>query len=89
MNIDLAKDRRAQERPSDALDGNIPVKLTREELRDLSALSPPRSTFHILAEWTLIFTAISSLPTPLQSRYVRVDCCIHWSAAARAAHPDA
>ena len=59
MNIDLAKDRRAQERPSDALDGNIPVKLTREELRDLSALSPPRSTFHILAEWTLIFTAIS------------------------------
>ena len=40
MNIDLAKDRRAQERPSDDLDGNIPVKLTREELRDLSALSP-------------------------------------------------
>src|SRR5580704_6595514 len=58
MNIDLTKDRRAQERPSDALDGNIPVKLTREELRDLSALSPPRSTFHILAEWTLIFAAI-------------------------------
>ncbi len=58
MNIDLAKDRRAQERPSDDLDGNIPIKLTREELRDLSALSPLRSTFHIVAEWTLVLTAI-------------------------------
>ena len=58
MNIDLTKDRRAQERPSDDLDGTIPVRLTREELRGLSALSPLRSTFHILAEWTLIFTAI-------------------------------
>ena len=57
MNIDLAKDRRAQ-RPSDDFDGNIPVKLTKEELRDLSALSPLRSTFHIVAEWTLILTAI-------------------------------
>src|ERR1700686_1891253 len=59
MNIDLTKDRRAQERPSDSLDGVIPINLTREELRDLSALSPLRSTFHIVAEWTLIFTAIS------------------------------
>jgi fatty acid desaturase len=58
MNIDLAKDRKALERPSDAFDGNIPVKLTKEELRDLSSLSPLRSTFHIVAEWTLILTAI-------------------------------
>ena len=34
MNIDLTKDRSAQERPSDTLDGHIPVKLTTEELRD-------------------------------------------------------
>jgi fatty acid desaturase len=59
MNLDLEKDHKAQERPTDAFDGNIPVKLTREELRDLSSLSPLRSTFHILAEWTLIVTAIS------------------------------
>jgi fatty acid desaturase len=37
---------------------NIPVKLTKEELRELSALSPLRSTLHIVAEWTLILTAI-------------------------------
>src|SRR5580692_5007528 len=53
MNIDLNRDR-----PSDDLDGNIPVKLTKEELLDLSALCPLRSTFHIVAEWTLILTAI-------------------------------
>ena len=58
MNIDLIRDRKAEERPSDDLDGNIPIKLTKEELLDLSALSPLRSTFHIVAEWTLILTAI-------------------------------
>ena len=58
MNIDLAKDRPPQDRPSDDLDGTIPIKLTKEELRDLSALSPLRSSFHIVAEWTLILTAI-------------------------------
>jgi fatty acid desaturase len=58
MNIDLTKDRTAQERPSDAFDGAIPVKLSKEELRDLSSLSPLRSTFHIVAEWTLIVAAI-------------------------------
>ena len=58
MNIDLTRDRRAEERPSDDLDGNIPIKLTKEELLELSALSPLRSTFHIVAEWTLIMSAI-------------------------------
>ncbi len=53
MNIDLNR-----ERPSDDLDGNIPIKLTKEELLELSALSPLRSTFHIVAEWTLIMSAI-------------------------------
>ena len=33
MNIDLTKDRRAHERPSDDLDGTIPVKLTKDDLR--------------------------------------------------------
>ena len=36
MNIDLTKDRAAHERPRDDYDGNIPIKLTKEELRDLS-----------------------------------------------------
>ncbi len=58
MNIDLTKDRAAQERPRDDYDGNIPIKLTKEELRDLSDLSPLRSSIHIVAEWTLIVTAI-------------------------------
>ena len=58
MNINLTRDRVAQARPSDDFAGNVPVKLTREELRKLSDLSPLRSTFHIVAEWTLILTAV-------------------------------
>ena len=58
MNIDLKRDRPAQEHPSDDFDGAIPIKLTRQELRELSDLSPIRSTFHIVAEWTLILTAV-------------------------------
>jgi fatty acid desaturase len=58
MNIDPTRDRAAQERRSDDFAGNIPIKLTKDELRDLSELSPLRSTFHILAEWTLILTAV-------------------------------
>src|SRR5258708_13448607 len=37
--------------------GNIPVKLTKEELLELSSLSPFRSLFHVVAEWLLILTA--------------------------------
>lgn len=58
MNIDLASERPPDNRPSDDFAGNIPIKLTRDELHKLSALSPFRSTFHILAEWTLILTAV-------------------------------
>ncbi len=58
MNIDLASERLADSRPSDDFAGNIPIKLTRDELHELSALSPVRSTFHILAEWTLILAAV-------------------------------
>jgi fatty acid desaturase len=58
MNIDLTRDRVAHERSSDDFAGNIPVKLTKDELRKLSDLSPLRSTFHIVAEWTLILTAV-------------------------------
>ena len=58
MNIDLTRDRDAQARPSDDFAGNVPVKLTKEELRKLSDLSPLRSSFHIVAEWTLILTAV-------------------------------
>jgi fatty acid desaturase len=58
MNIDLASERLAASRRSDDFADNIPIKLTREELHELSALSPLRSTFHIVAEWTLILTAV-------------------------------
>jgi fatty acid desaturase len=58
MNIDLIKDRPAQKRPSDDYIGNIPVKLTKEELRELSELSQFRSLFHIVGEWTAILAAI-------------------------------
>jgi fatty acid desaturase len=57
MGIDLTGDRAAHERPSDDFAGNVPIKLTKEELRGLSHLSPIRSSFHIVAEWTLILTA--------------------------------
>ena len=43
MNIDPTRDRDAQARPSDDFAGNIPVKLTKEELRKLSeSVSPPK-----------------------------------------------
>jgi fatty acid desaturase len=58
MNIDLASERPPDSRPSDDFAGQIPIKLTRNELHKLSALSPLRSSFHILAEWTLILTAV-------------------------------
>ena len=58
MNIDFANERLSENRLSDASVDNIPIKLTKEELRDLSDLSPLRSTFHIVAEWTLILSAI-------------------------------
>src|SRR5579863_1936634 len=37
--------------------GSIPVKLTKEELLELSTLSSLRSCFHIAAEWILILIA--------------------------------
>ena len=46
MNIDPTKDRKAQERPSDDFDGNVPIKLTKEELRNLSELSPSKQLSH-------------------------------------------
>jgi fatty acid desaturase len=48
----------AAERPSDDFAGTVPIKLTKDELRGLSDLSQFRSTIHIVAEWTLILTAI-------------------------------
>ena len=58
MISDPINDRTAQDRPIDDYDGNIPIKLTKEELLKLSELSQLRSTFHILAEWSAILTAI-------------------------------
>jgi hypothetical protein len=58
MNTDLIGDRSAHVRPSDDYVGNIPIKLTKEELSELSELSPLRSTSHVVAEWTAILMAI-------------------------------
>jgi fatty acid desaturase len=56
-NID-SNERPAVDRPSDDYAGSIPIKLNRDELRELSALSPLRSALHIVAEWTLILSAV-------------------------------
>jgi fatty acid desaturase len=58
MNLDFAYEPPVETRPSDDFAGNIPIKLSKQELRELSDLNPLRSTFHIVAEWTLILTAI-------------------------------
>jgi fatty acid desaturase len=58
MNPEFTNDRQPENRPSDDFVGSIPVKLSKEELLGLSHLSPLRSTFHIVAEWTLIATAV-------------------------------
>ena len=89
MNIDLTRDRDAQARPSDDFAGNIPVKLTKEELRKLSDLSPAPKYLSHRCRMDADTDCRVSLPTPLQSRALPVDGGIHRSAAARAAHPDA
>jgi fatty acid desaturase len=58
MNIDFTNEGMSENRLSDASADNIPIKLTKEELRDLSDLNPLRSTFHVFAEWALISSAI-------------------------------
>src|ERR1700684_1174028 len=37
---------------------NIPVKLSKEELTELSAVNPLRACFHVAAEWALIAATI-------------------------------
>ena len=59
MNVELANPRAAETRVSDVFAGNIPVKLSKEELLKLSKLSPIRSFFHIVAEWLLILAAVN------------------------------
>src|SRR5271156_6493010 len=58
MSIQLESHLQARNRASDALTGNAPVRLTREELGQLSRLSAFLSCFHIGAEWSLILGTI-------------------------------
>ena len=57
MNFEYANERQPETGATHDFAGNIPVKLTKEELLELSALSPLRSLFHIAAEWLVILTA--------------------------------
>ena len=58
MNFEYANER-APENGAATHDfaGNIPVKLTKEELLELSALSPFRALVHVVAEWLVILIA--------------------------------
>jgi fatty acid desaturase len=57
MNAEFAHERQPQGCASHDFAGNIPVKLSKEELLELSTLSPFRSCLHIAAEWLLILGA--------------------------------
>lgn len=58
MNAEFADERQLVGCTAHEYDGNIPIKLSKEELRELSALSPLRSLCHIVAEWILILGAV-------------------------------
>jgi fatty acid desaturase len=58
MSAKLVNHRQAQSRASDALTGDTPVRLTKEELGQLSRLSACLSCFHIGAEWGLILGTV-------------------------------
>ncbi len=57
MNAESANERQPEGCTGHEYDGAIPVKLSKEELLELSSLSPFRSFFHIAAEWLLILSA--------------------------------
>ena len=58
MNRTSTDQRQIQVRTSDSFAGEVPVKLTRDELRQLSTIDPIRSWLHIGAEWTTIIGTI-------------------------------
>ncbi|MDO8434157.1 MAG: fatty acid desaturase [Candidatus Binatus sp.] len=58
MNLDYAGSRAVQTGPTDVFAGTIPVKLTKQELLELSSLSPFRGSLHIAAEWILIVASV-------------------------------
>ena len=57
MNAEFANVRQPEGCTAHDYAGSIPVKLTKEELLELSTLSPFRSCFHIALEWLLILSA--------------------------------
>ncbi len=57
MNAEFANERQLEGCIAHEFAENVPVKLSKEELLELSALSPLRSLFHIVAEWAVIVTA--------------------------------
>jgi fatty acid desaturase len=59
MNVESAVERQDKGSPQDDYVGEVPVRLTKEELRELSRINPLRSSFHIVAEWLAIFFTIS------------------------------
>ena len=58
MNIDFGKERPPIVVRPTTLPAIFRSSSRSDELRELSELNPIRSTFHIVAEWTLILTAI-------------------------------
>src|SRR5437763_764448 len=57
MNLESVN-QRPMERRNDEFFGEVPVKLGKEELRELSKLNPWRAAVHIVGEWLAVAAAI-------------------------------
>ena len=58
MYIKPARNLQGKEQQSDTYADNVPVSLTKRELRELSAINPIVSCLHICAEWNLILATV-------------------------------
>jgi fatty acid desaturase len=58
MSVEFVNQRQARSRAFDAVAGNVPVRLTKEELGQLSRINTFLSCLHICAEWSLILGTI-------------------------------
>lgn len=58
MNAELTNQRQDRGRVSDLFAGDVPIKLTKQELGQLSKINPLLSCLHIAAEWGMIVGTI-------------------------------
>lgn len=58
MNVESTKSPGVERRHLDDFAGELPVKMTKQQLRELSRLSAMRSSLHLAGEWLLVAAAI-------------------------------